>query len=340
MNKLIHNKSLKENNTFGLNSVAINFFPFDKEEYLQSFIQSKAIENKKVFVLGGGSNVLLSDQIDDFIIHPCVKGIKLLEDNENFCLIEVGAGEVWEDFVEYCVQNHYYGVENLSLIPGNVGASPVQNIGAYGTEVASVIEKVYFIDLETGMLKTFNRDDCVFGYRNSIFKNKLKNKIVITRVCFRLSKQAVLNVEYGDVKSEIEKFDGRVTIENVRRAIINIRERKLPDPSVTGNAGSFFKNPVISKEQFYNLKSKYPLIPSYEQNDGTIKVPAGWLIEKTGWKGKSIGQVAVHDKQALVIINKGDATLSDVIELADRIENDVHKEFNIQLEKEVNVVGI
>jgi len=244
----------------------------------------------------------------------------------------------WDDFVSYCVDHNWGGIENLSLIPGNVGAVPVQNIGAYGVEAESVITKVNGLKLNTLENKSFTHKECNFGYRTSIFKEELKELFLVTSVVFRLFKQPIFHLDYGALEAEVSKF-GEKNLKNIRKAVISIRESKLPDPSKVGNAGSFFKNPVVSETRAESLKKNYPDIPTYPLGTGLVKVAAGWLIEKSGWKGKSLGNAAVHDKQALVLINKGNATAMEIFSLSEMIIKDISAKFNIELEREVLVIG-
>ncbi|MBN2166200.1 MAG: UDP-N-acetylmuramate dehydrogenase [Marinilabiliaceae bacterium] len=337
MNSIFHNKQLTLLNTFGLESVAKEFFEFDTEDDLIDLIKSNALNNKKILILGGGSNLLLSEKIKAMVLHSKIKGITVINNDSDTITIEAGSGIVWDDFVQYCVNNNYYGIENLSLIPGTIGASPVQNIGAYGVEAGDLIVGVTGIDLLNGEKRYFTSEECCFGYRSSIFKTTYKNSFLITKVQFRLRKRGILTLGYGDVKAEAESMYGGVTIENVRKAIVSIREKKLPNPDEFGNAGSFFKNPVVTNELAQKLKILYPELPIYQLENGNVKLAAGWMIEATGWKGKTVGSVGVHEKQALVIINKGGAMLNDVLKLADMVTQSVIDKFGVELEMEVNV---
>nr|WP_321410781.1 UDP-N-acetylmuramate dehydrogenase [uncultured Carboxylicivirga sp.] len=331
------NANLKPYNTFGLDVKANQLAFCPDHESLLEIITYLHKNPTSYLILGGGSNLLFSKDFDGIIIHPTIKGIKVIKEDPKHIWIEAGAGENWDDLVAFCVNNNYYGLENLSYIPGNVGASPVQNIGAYGVEVKDCIEEVNGINIEDGHAFTMNNDECMFDYRYSIFKNELKNKVIITSVIFKLNKAGELNLSYGPVKEELLKKDER-DLKTLRDTIIEIRKSKLPEPSELGNAGSFFKNPVVTKNQFDSLLKDFPQIPNYIVSEDLIKIPAGWLIETSGWKGKSFGGAAVHEKQALVLINKNEAKAQDIINLANNIITDIKSRFGITLEPEVNII--
>ncbi len=284
--------------------------------------------------------MLLTKDIDDLVVHINTEGICIDREDDNSVYLTVNAGENWHDFVLWCIDQNYGGIENLSLIPGNVGTCPIQNIGAYGVEVKDVITKVEAVSIETGKLVQFSNAECKFGYRNSIFKNEVKGKYIITSVSFKLTKKDhVLNTSYGAIETELaSKNITNPTIKTVSDAVIAIRQSKLPDPKEIGNSGSFFKNPVISKSLFENLKEKFPNIPSYSVSDEEIKVPAGWLIEQSGFKGKRFGDYGVHEKQALVLVNYGNASGKDIYKLAQQIQTTIKENFTIDLEIEVNVI--
>lgn len=339
MYNLLHNYSLKSNNTFGISANAKHYLTVESPEDLIMFFQDNktAINGKRLF-LGAGSNLLFVNDFDGIVIHPEIQGIRLIAENKDIAEVEVGAGVVWDYFVACCVEKGWNGVENLSLIPGNVGAVPVQNIGAYGVEAESVISEVKGIDMNTFEYQSFNHDECKFGYRTSLFKEKLKEQFMVTSVIFHLPKHPDYQLHYGTLETEVCKF-GKVNLQNIRKAVISIRESKLPDPSKVGNAGSFFKNPVVGESVAMELKLQYSDIPLYPVQPGLFKIAAGWLIEKAGWKGRSVGNSAVHDKQALVIINKGGATGKEIFELSGRITRDVLHKFNLQLEREVQLIG-
>jgi UDP-N-acetylmuramate dehydrogenase len=339
MYHLSHNFPLKSYNTFGISATVKHFLTVGSPEDLIQFFEENHPEKiGKRFFLGAGSNLLFVSNFDGLVIHPEIQGIRLINETSDIVEIEAGAGVVWDHFAGYCVEKGWGGVENLSLIPGNVGAVPVQNIGAYGVEAESVIVEVKGIDLDTLENKSFNHETCKFGYRTSIFKEQLKERFMVTSVVFRLSKQPEFHLEYGALEAEICKF-GEKNLQNIRKAIIAIRESKLPDPKIVGNAGSFFKNPVVSEVMAKSLKNDHPDIPVYPVGSGFVKLAAGWLIEKAGWKGKIVGNTAVHDRQALVIINRGGASGKEIFELSEMVVKDVLQKFNVGLEREVQVIG-
>ncbi|MGC6285011.1 MAG: UDP-N-acetylmuramate dehydrogenase [Polaribacter sp.] len=329
------NFSLKNYNTFGIDVKAKKFVSISTLEELKEVL---SIENE-IFLLSGGSNMLLTKDIDKTVVHIDLKGITILEESNDQVVVEVYAGEDWHQFVLWCVNHDFGGIENLSLIPGNVGTCPIQNIGAYGVEVKDVIESVETIEIKSGKTKTFSNSECEFGYRNSIFKNTLKGKFVITKVRFKLTKvKHNLNTSYGAIESELSSNNiQNPTIKDISNAVIAIRQSKLPDPKEIGNSGSFFKNPVISKSHFERLQEKYPKIPSYPIDEFSVKVPAGWLIETAGFKGKRFGEAGIHDKQALVLVNHGNACGQEVFKVAKHIQSKIYIDFGIELEIEVNV---
>jgi UDP-N-acetylmuramate dehydrogenase len=331
------NISLQKFNSFGIEASTSYYLPIHNSEDILSFLKSDLFMNLPAMILGGGSNVLFTGDFKGVVLHAQMKGIRVLSHTDDHCMLEVAAGESWDEFVNYCVERDLHGIENLSLIPGSVGASPIQNIGAYGAEVSDVIAKVNGIDLSDGSTKKFDTSECMFGYRDSIFKRELKNRFFITSVIFNLSKKASFRLDYGNLNEEVKSL-GNITLKNVRQAVINIRNSKLPDPLVTGNAGSFFKNPVISADLFENIQKEYPHVPSFPSSPGFVKIPAAWLIERCGWKGKTSGNAGVHDKQALIIVNKGNATGREIFDLSEKILKSVQKAFGIILEREVNVI--
>lgn len=305
---------------------------FANEDELKSALTGAV---KPLLFMGGGSNLLFLNNYSGTVLHSVIDNINIVAEDDNSVSVRVGSGVVWDDFVAYCVEKGWWGVENLSLIPGEVGASAVQNIGAYGVEVKDVLQSIEAISVDDLSKRIFTNAECNYAYRDSIFKKSLKGKYVITYVTYRLSKKANPNIGYGALKSVLAE---NPSLKEIRDAIIAVRNSKLPDPKVYGNAGSFFMNPVIPMEQFVALQSRYPDIPSYPASDGYIKVPAGWLIEKSGWKGKSLGNAAVYEKQALVLINRGGATGMEVKHLADTVIADVQKIFGITLHAEVNYI--
>ncbi|KJD35788.1 UDP-N-acetylenolpyruvoylglucosamine reductase [Tamlana sedimentorum] len=333
-----NNISLKPYNTFGINAVAKHFVSVNTMDALQEVIALKGYENR--LILGGGSNMLLTKDFDGLVIHINLKGIKIISESEDFVYVKAQAGENWHNFVLWCIKNNFGGVENLSLIPGNVGTSPIQNIGAYGVELKDVFESCEAISVRNYQQETFTNADCNFGYRNSIFKQEAKGKYIITSVIFKLTKQNhKLNINYGTIINELEAMNVKTpTIQSVSQAVIAIRESKLPNPKKIGNSGSFFKNPIIPKSQFDNLALNFKNIPSYPVNEDQVKVPAGWLIEQTGFKGKRFNNYGVHDKQALVLVNYSDAKGADILNLSKLIQKTVYRIFNISIEAEVNII--
>ena len=330
------NISLKNYNTFGIDVTAKRFISIDSVYQLQELLKVE----KDIFLISGGSNMLLTKDIEKLAVHIDIKGISIDHENENEVFLTVNAGENWHEFVLWCVDNNYGGLENLSLIPGNVGTCPIQNIGAYGVEVKDTITKVETLHIETGKLVQFSNEECKFGYRNSIFKNEVKGNYIITSVSFKLTKQNHnFNTSYGAIETELtSKNITKPNLKNISDAVIAIRKSKLPDPKEIGNSGSFFKNPVITKANFLTLQKTYPEIPSYIVSENQVKVPAGWLIEKAGFKGKRFGDFGVHKKQALVLVNYNNATGKDIYNLAETIQKEIKSKFDIKLEIEVNVI--
>ena len=328
--------SLKEYNTFGVEVLANNFNKAENEDEILNFLS----ENKNVpLILGGGSNILFKNNINKPILKIEIKGIEIIEENENTVYISVGAGENWNDFVKWTLVKNYGGIENLSLIPGNVGSAPIQNIGAYGVELKDVFQSCRAISIDNKILKTFNKEQCNFTYRSSIFKEKLKNKYIISRVTFKLSKiNHVINSEYKPLK-DLLKIKGNLnpTIQDISKLVIKIRTNKLPDPKKIGNCGSFFKNPIISNSKFKNLNEYFSSVPNYKISENEVKIPAAWLIEECGFKGKNEGKTGTHKKHALVIVNNGGATGKEIYEFSQKIKKSVLKKFNILLEEEVNI---
>ncbi|MDX8340047.1 UDP-N-acetylmuramate dehydrogenase [Draconibacterium sp. IB214405] len=338
MIRFSENHSLKAHNTFGIDAKAKYYFEFTDLEDLEVFLKSnKSWKEEKLIVLGEGSNILFMNDFDGLVIHPNVPGMNSVWEDRNHEWIEVGAGEVWDEFVEFAVNQSLGGAENLSLIPGKVGAAPVQNIGAYGQEVCRLIEKVKGFDLEKGCAAEFSATECGFAYRNSVFKNYLKNRFIITSVIFRLDKFPEFNLGYGQLEEKV-KEKGETNLQSIREAVIEIRSSKLPDVKELGNAGSFFKNPVVDNEIVEQLKEKYKDLPVYSGGEGKSKLAAGWLIEQAGWKGKRIGDAGVHEKQALVLVNYGKATGKDIYALSEEICKSVSEKFRVSLEREVNCI--
>ena len=329
--------SLKNFNTFGFDIQAKNLLVIKSEAALIENFKAENI-NLSSKIIGGGSNILFTHDVDAFLLKNEIEGIELVAETDETIEIAFGGGENWHKIVLYCVDNNWGGLENLSLIPGCVGASPIQNIGAYGSEIKDTFQWLKAFNLKTGELEIFNHAQCNFGYRDSYFKNEGKNSYFITQVCFRLSKNPKINVQYGDIQAILDsKGITEPTIKNVSDAVIEIRQSKLPDPKVLGNCGSFFKNPVISLSHFEKIKENHPSIKSFPVSETEIKVPAGWLIEQAGWKGKKAGNVGVHEKQALVLVNYGGGTGLEIKNLAHNIQKDILEKFTIALEIEVNI---
>jgi UDP-N-acetylmuramate dehydrogenase len=337
MSQLLENYSLQKLNTFGFDVKSRYFFSFDDEEDLIDLLERNELTGNDVLVVGEGSNLLFIEDYDGLVIYPQNKTLEILQEEDNSIYIRVGAGYNWDKLVEYCVEHEWGGLENLSKIPGNVGASPVQNIGAYGVEVCDCIHSVDIVNIETGDQEILEKHQCEFGYRDSIFKKKYKNLFVVTHVIFELKKNHVPMLSYGYLKDEVVKL-GKISISNIRKAVITIRDSKLPDPEILGNAGSFFKNPVISSDDALILKAKYGVMPEYKLANGDVKLAAAWLIDKCGFKGLKEGDVGVHKDQALVLVNYGKGKGMDIVHLANRIRNAVFNEFGIMLEQEVKVV--
>ena len=331
------NISLKAYNTFGIDVKASRFVSIASLYELKQLLNSE----KDFFLISGGSNLLLTRDIERLVVHINIQGISINHEEENTVDLTVNAGENWHEFVLWCISENYGGLENLSLIPGNVGTSPIQNIGAYGVEVKDCITKVEALEIATNKLVSFSNEACNFGYRNSIFKNEVKGKYILTSVSFKLTtKNHQLTTSYGAIENELAIQKIKIpTLKNISDAIIRIRKSKLPDPKEIGNSGSFFKNPVISKTQFLRLQKENPSIPNYPVSETEIKVPAGWLVEQSGFKGKRFGDAGVHEKQALVLVNYGSATGIEIFQLAEKIQQTVFKKFEIALEIEVNVVA-
>ena len=332
------NKSLKNYNTFGIEAIALNFVSVSTIDQLKEILQNSSFPER--FILGGGSNILLTKEIDALVIHIHLKGITTVFEDENSIHIKAMAGENWHELVLYCLSKNYGGIENLSLIPGNVGTAPIQNIGAYGVELKDVFVSCEAISIENQSKKTFDLNDCEFDYRSSVFKAGEKGKYIITSVTLRLTKKNhILKTEYGSISEELEKMKiNNPSIQDVSRAVIAIRQSKLPDPKEIGNSGSFFKNPVIDKAAFQKFYSKHPEAPFYKIDEDSYKIPAGWLIEQSGLKGKRFGNAGVHQKQALVLVNYGHATGKEILDLAYLVQKTVKENFDIAIEPEVNVV--
>lgn len=326
------NISLRPFNTFGIDVPAAYFTELGDERLLPEI----AALGMKNYVLGGGSNILLTAPVEGLVIRNVLKGMEVVKEDADYVWLKVAGGEVWHDLVMYAVNNGWGGIENLALIPGTVGAAPIQNIGAYGVEVQETIEDVTFWYWKEGLSLSYNARDCHFGYRDSIFKNELKDKVFITSVTFRLSRKPVFNTTYGAIEQELAEMGVQEpTVKAIAYAVMHIRRSKLPDPALIGNAGSFFKNPTISVGAFAQLLTKFPRIPSYIVDEKRVKVPAGWLIEQCGWKGFRENDTGVHARQALVLVNYGNASGDEIWKLSERIVKSVKERFDITLEQEV-----
>ncbi|WP_231891192.1 UDP-N-acetylmuramate dehydrogenase [Arachidicoccus ginsenosidimutans] len=332
------NISLKPYNSFGIDVSAEWFAAFSSADELRNLLKKSKNENK--LIIGGGSNILFTKDVQGYVLKNELKGIELVNEDENYFYVKANGGEVWHEFVLHCIENNYAGVENLSLIPGCVGASPMQNIGAYGVEIKDVFHELEALSIEDFSVQKFSGKDCAFGYRESVFKRKLKNKFIILNVTYRLNKRPKFNIEYGAIKQELEKMDVQdLSIQNISQAVINIRQSKLPNPKEIGNAGSFFKNPAVSEVHYLALKEKYPNIPAYEiLNSSDKKIAAGWLIEQCGWKGFRENNYGVHSLQALVLVNYGGASGKDIYNLSGKIIESVKEKFGVELEREVNII--
>ncbi len=333
-----NNFSLKKYNTFGIEAKAKQFVAVHSIEDLKTILQENISEPK--FILGGGSNMLLTKDIQALVIHIDLKGKKALKEDDDFVWVESMAGENWHEFVLWTIDQNFGGLENMSLIPGNVGTTPVQNIGAYGTEIKDTFVSCDAMNIATQEMKMFNKKDCAFGYRESIFKHEAKGQFIITSVVFKLTKRNhKINTSYGDITKELEKQNvATPTLKDVSNAVIAIRQSKLPDPKELGNSGSFFKNPIIPKEQYEKAHALYPEMPHYVISETEVKVPAGWLIERAGFKGKRFGDAGIHKNQALVLVNYGNATGQEILAVSKDIQDTILKEFGIAIEAEVNVI--
>lgn len=330
--------NLKEHNTFGIDVKCRRFIEFESVDELLQIVNSLTDADKPLLVLGGGSNMLFTADYEGTVLHSAIKGHVAVQTDEGI-MLRCGSGEVWDDIVSLCVSNRMYGAENLSLIPGDVGASAVQNIGAYGAEAKDIILKVEAVDLQTGKMCEFTNEECEYAYRKSKFKGEWRNRFVIIYVTYKLSEVFCPCLDYGNIRAELEKRNIKVpTAEQLRNVIIDIRNEKLPDPKVEGNAGSFFMNPVVPKAKYEELVARFGNVPHYSVDDNNEKIPAGWMIDQCGWKGKSLGKAGVHSRQALVLVNRGGAEGKDVVALCDAIKRDVKDKFGIDIVPEVNII--
>lgn len=333
------NYSLKKLNTFGINAFARYYAECSGIDDMKQVISESKFSKSNKLILGGGSNILFTKNFDGLVIKNNLRGIELVGEDNDFYFVKSAAGEVWHQFVMHCINNNYAGLENLSLIPGNVGASPMQNIGAYGAEIKDNFYELEALHIADKEIHTFNNHQCKFGYRESIFKRQFKNQYIITSVTFKLLKKPQLNTTYGAIEKELEAMGVKeLSIKAISDAVCNIRRSKLPNPAEIGNAGSFFKNPEVGGELFKNLKTSFPTIVGYELENGNVKLAAGWLIEQCGWKGKTIGDAGVHKLQALVLVNYGNATGAEILDLSQKIIDSVKSTFGVELEREVNIL--
>ena len=337
--KDIKNYNLLAHNTFGIDACCRRFLEYETKEEAVGIAQSLTAEDGPLLILGGGSNLLLTGDFPGTVIHSAMKGIAASEKEDGSVWVVAASGETWDDVVGVCVENNWYGAENLSLIPGEVGACAVQNIGAYGVEAKDLIVSVDAVELGSGALKTFSGEDCGYSYRHSKFKDAWKGKFLITSVTFRLSKERTLHLDYGNIRAELErKGMSEPSLQQLRQTIIDIRNAKLPDTKVLGNAGSFFMNPIVPREKYDSLAAQYPAMPHYPVDETHEKIPAGWLIDQCGWKGKSLGKAGVYERQALVLVNRGGASGADIVRLCQTIRQDVKEKFGIDIHPEVNII--
>lgn len=339
MMNIIEAASLKKLNTFGMDVSADYLSEVNSPEEIQQVLEFRDKKNIPLFILGGGSNILFSRNIHELVLLNRLKGIKLVDENSNHVWVQASAGENWHQFVQYCINNDWGGIENLSLIPGNVGASPMQNIGAYGVEIKDVFHSLEAVNLSDGNTKEFSAEECSFGYRESVFKQEEKGKWLITKVNYKLTKgNHILKTGYGAITSELEAMNVKTpSIQSISEAVIRIRRSKLPNPEEIGNAGSFFKNPVVDISVMQQIQSHYADVVNYPAGENQVKLAAGWLIEKAGWKGYRKGDAGVHKNQALVLVNYGHSAGNEISDLANQIIEDIQNKFGVKLEKEVNI---
>lgn len=336
--EILSHFSLKKYNTFGIEAKAKHFVSVQNETQLKTVLKENKWENK--FILGGGSNLLLTKDIDALVIHVNLKGKKIIREEDDFVWVEAKAGENWHEFVLWTIENDFGGLENMSLIPGNVGTTPVQNIGAYGAEIKDTFVSCEAIRIDNQTTKQFTNAECHFGYRESVFKNEVKNQYIITSVVFKLTRRNhKINISYGDISAELLKNEIEIpTLKDVSNAVISIRQSKLPDPKVLGNSGSFFKNPIVLKTDFEKIHQKFPEMKYYDVSTTEVKIPAGWLIEQAGFKGKRFGDAGIHENQALVLVNYGNATGQDILNVSKKIQETIYNTYGIRIEAEVNII--
>lgn len=336
--RIVQDCSLLPYNTFGMDVKASLFIEYASTEDLKEVLCRYPLTEMDWSHIGRGSNILFKGDYPGIILHSAIKGYEIVSENAEEVVVRIGAGEVWDDVVAYAVERGWYGAENLSLIPGEVGASAVQNIGAYGVEVKDLIVDVEAIEVATGKERVFTNEECGYAYRESVFKSSLKHQYVLTKVSFRFKKTPTFHLDYGNVRTELERRGCELSLKNVRQVIMDIRRSKLPDPEVQGNAGSFFMNPIVPRTRFEELLKDYPEMPHYEVDADRVKIPAAWMIDRCGWKGKQMGRAGVHDKQALVLVNLGGAVGAEVIDLSEAIQKSVSDKFGIKISPEVNFI--
>ena len=333
------NFSLKKYNTFGIDVSTRYFIELTTDSEIENFIKENPYKTLPILILGGGSNILFTKNFDGIILKIETKGIEIIRENDESIFVKAKAGELWNDLVNFCVEKNFGGIENLALIPGCVGASPIQNIGAYGSEMKDTFFELEAIDILHGQRKIFSQQECRLAYRNSIFKNELKGKYIILSVTFKLQKNPILNISYSALSKELQKLNlEKPTVAAVRDTVCKIRESKLPDPKIIGNAGSFFKNPSVTVDKYNELKNKFPEIVAYPAEDGNYKLAAGWMIDQCGWKGKRKENAGVHEKQALVMVNLGNASGNEILDLAHEVKVSVKNMFDVDIEFEVNII--
>jgi UDP-N-acetylmuramate dehydrogenase len=337
--QVFDNVSLKQYNSFGINVSAEKFAEFKTVDEVSELIYDQKFHNEPLLILGGGSNILFTKNISGLVLKNEIAGIEKIKEDEEHVFIKAGAGVNWHHLVMFTIENNWAGLENLSLIPGNVGASPMQNIGAYGVEIKDVFYQLEAFSINEKKIVVFDKPSCEFGYRESVFKRKLKDQYIILSVTYQLKKNPTFNTSYGAIEQELDKMGIKeLSIQAISQAVINIRSSKLPDPAVIGNAGSFFKNPEVSEDHYHQLKKDYPSVVGYDLPNGNIKLAAGWLIEQCGWKGYREGDAGCHSRQALVLVNYGRATGSEIYALSEKIIKSVNDKFSVELEREVNIV--
>jgi UDP-N-acetylmuramate dehydrogenase len=332
-----NNVELKPYTTFGISAIAKKFAPFSSIEELERILKEN--RDERLLILGGGSNIVFTANFDGLVLRNEIKGFEVVEETEDYVIVKSGAGEIWHEFVLNCIDNGFGGIENLSLIPGSVGASPMQNIGAYGVEIKDVFVSLEAYHISSGEIQVFDKEVCAFGYRESVFKRELKDQYIITSVSYRLTKKHVVNTKYGIIEDQLKSMGiSNPSIRDVSNAVIEIRSSKLPDPVKIGNAGSFFKNPIVDKSVLESIQKSHDSVPNYPAANNQVKLAAGWLIDQAGWKGRTFEGFGVHKNQALVLVNYGNCTGKQILDLSNKIIVDIEREFGVKLEREVNIL--